>query len=71
MGLNLVPDIWLRIGVERHVGLLSYDDVNWSEEDDAFGISYTLIYLTNGGPLASHWGLHTGRGINGKAPDLE
>ena len=36
MSLNLVPDIWLRLGVERHDGLPSYDDANWSEEDDAF-----------------------------------
>lgn len=71
MSLNLVPDIWLRVGVERHVGLLSYDDANWSEEDVAFEMSYTLIYLTNEGSLASHWGLHIRRDINGKAPDLE
>lgn len=47
MSLNLVPDIWLWLGVERHDGLLSYDDANWSEEDDAFEMSYARIYLTN------------------------
>ena len=66
-----MPDIWLRLCVERHAGLLSYHDANWSEEEDAFKMSYTLIYLTKRKPLASHWGLHTRRGINGNAPDLE
>ena len=46
-----MPDIWLRLGVERHVGLLSYDDANWSGKDDAFEMSYTLFILQSGSPL--------------------
>ena len=71
MSLNLVPDIWLRLCVERHVGLLSYHDTDRSEEEDGFKMSHALIYLTKWEALASHWGLHRRRGINGNAPDLE
>lgn len=49
--LNLVPDIWLRVGVKRHAGLLSSRRRSYKKEDDeVFDCSYILLYLAMGGP---------------------
>ena len=47
MTLNLVPDVWRRGGVKRHVGLLSLRRRSCNKEDDkAFDCSYIPLCLT-------------------------
>lgn len=49
--LNLMPEIWRRIGVKRHVGLLSSRRRSCNEEDRImFDCSYSLLCLAKEGP---------------------
>lgn len=45
-----MPDIRLRVGVKRHVGLLALRQRSWNQEDDVFSCSYILLCLAKEGP---------------------
>lgn len=45
--LKLVPDVWRRSCVKRHIGLLSLQRLDGNNEDDeSFNCSYILLCLT-------------------------
>ena len=67
MSLDLVPDIWSVLGVERHVGLLSSRKRGGSEEERVRWSAHISLSVSQSTAIASNWMLYGRRGISESA----